>query len=139
MAMTLALQDFLSKKGVAFETVLHHHSDSAFNVAQAAHIPAERLVKAVLLEDDHDRQLMAIIPANKKLLVKAVSDMAYGHFHNVWICLRSTLGLIPNELQGKSVKHCLYHLGYSWSFCNETKLQTFDKMTTEALYFSRIA
>ena len=80
MGITLALQDYLSKKEVPFETILHHHSDSAFNIAQAAHIPAERLVKAVMLEDKQHRQIMAIIPADKKLVVKAVSNMAYGDF-----------------------------------------------------------
>jgi len=61
--MSPRLIDKLHKHQLAYETIHHPYSITSLNTAHTSHIPAQKLVKPVIL---HDRQgyLMALVPSN---------------------------------------------------------------------------
>jgi Ala-tRNA(Pro) deacylase len=62
----------LAEHGIAYDIVHHHHSDTSLNVAHAAHVPAAKMVKTVILEDK-DGYVMALIPANRQLKISWIN------------------------------------------------------------------
>jgi Ala-tRNA(Pro) deacylase len=62
MPVAETLRNYLGSHGVNYEVVLHQHTGSSMETAEAAHIPGERLAKAVLVEDDNG-YLMVIVPS----------------------------------------------------------------------------
>jgi len=52
MAAATTVEDFLDRRHLAYEKVSHKRTDSSMNTARAAHIPAERVAKGVLLNAD---------------------------------------------------------------------------------------
>ena len=81
MAIAQNLRNYLHSQDINFDVVFHPHCDSAFNSAKAAHIDLGQLAKAVMLHNaDHDRIIMAIVPANRQLQLRAISDLMYDHY-----------------------------------------------------------
>jgi Ala-tRNA(Pro) deacylase len=66
MAIARRLQWYLDAKGVRYDVLPHPHSSSSLETARQAHVPAERLAKAVLLEDERG-YVMAIVPASHRI------------------------------------------------------------------------
>ena len=66
MSISHTLQDYLNGQGVEYELVPHKHTYTSASTAEAAHVPGERLAKAVMLEDEQG-YLMAVIPATHRL------------------------------------------------------------------------
>lgn len=64
--MTVAnkLKAHLEAKAIDYELVPHRHTDSSITSASAAHVPSERLAKAVIV-DDGGTYLMVVVPANQ--------------------------------------------------------------------------
>jgi len=62
----------LARHGISYDIVHHHHSDSSLNVAHSAHIPAHKMVKPVVLEDDKG-YVMALIPANQHVKIRELN------------------------------------------------------------------
>ncbi|MCC6207713.1 MAG: YbaK/EbsC family protein [Gammaproteobacteria bacterium] len=62
MAIARSLERYITREGFDFDIVVHPHTMSSMETAQAAHIPGDALAKAVILEDE-DGYLMAVIPA----------------------------------------------------------------------------
>ena len=60
------LRWFLDRSGLPYEVLPHPHSRSSAETAREAHVPAEKLVKPVLLEDERG-YLMAVVPASTRL------------------------------------------------------------------------
>jgi Ala-tRNA(Pro) deacylase len=71
MTIAASVQNYLSREGVPYETLLHAHTWDSTHTAQAAHVPGDRLAKGVVLEDDKG-YLMAVIPATHKVDLGAV-------------------------------------------------------------------
>lgn len=65
MAIPITLKEYLADAGVPYELVEHSATGDSTQTAEVAHIPKGQLAKAVLLEDDDGRYLLAIIPANR--------------------------------------------------------------------------
>ena len=61
--MSPRLIEQLQKHQLSYETIHHPYSISSLNTAHTSHIPAQKLVKPVIL---HDQQgyLMALVPSN---------------------------------------------------------------------------
>jgi len=57
------LQHYLQNHHTPFRTLAHEHTGSSMQTAEAAHIPGDRLAKAVILEDV-DGPLMAVVPSD---------------------------------------------------------------------------
>jgi Ala-tRNA(Pro) deacylase len=61
IAPTLAKQ--LVKHRINYDTISHSYSNSSLHAAHSANIPAQKMVKTVILEDDRG-YVMALVPAN---------------------------------------------------------------------------
>jgi len=71
MAIANRLRQYMKEQGVKFEVVRHPRSGSSMESAETAHIPGDRLAKAVLLEDEQG-YLMAVVPATHRLELGAL-------------------------------------------------------------------
>ena len=79
--MSIPMQSLLSKHGIDFEVLEHQHAATALSTAAAAHIPSAQLAKAVVLGNSLEQKIMAVIPANKQLLLSAVNNFTYSDYH----------------------------------------------------------
>jgi Ala-tRNA(Pro) deacylase len=70
LAATLAprLESFLAGSGIAIDVIPHTPSASSRAAAAAAHVPADRLAKAVLLKDDSG-YVLAVVPASRRIAI----------------------------------------------------------------------
>ncbi len=66
MGIAMKLSDYLKANEVQFDLVQHSHSGSSMQTAKASDVPADRVAKAVVLEDDR-HALMAVLPASRRL------------------------------------------------------------------------
>lgn len=62
MAISTTLNDFLDQQQVAFELIPHPHTGSSMETAQQAHVPGNRLAKAVIIKED-DKYSMVVVPS----------------------------------------------------------------------------
>lgn len=70
IAPTLVRQ--LARHGISYDIIPHHFSDSSLNVAHSAHIPAHKMVKPVILEDEAG-YVMALIPATEHVKIRELN------------------------------------------------------------------
>ncbi len=73
MAVSLTLQDYLSRWGVEYDIVPHPHSSSSLETAEAAHIPGDQLAKCVMTED-YRGYLMVVVPASHQVEFSLLDD-----------------------------------------------------------------
>jgi Ala-tRNA(Pro) deacylase len=78
MAIALTLQKFLAQKGIAYDTLHHRHTETSLNSATAAHVPAGKMAKSVILEDDNG-YLMAVIPATHHVKIGKLNHVLGRH------------------------------------------------------------
>lgn len=71
MAIAHTLEDYMVRQGIHYDVVMHPHTKSSMETAEAAHIPGDALAKAVILEDD-DGYLMAVVPATHHIRLGAL-------------------------------------------------------------------
>lgn len=85
--MTIAhtLHDFMRSEGIRYDILTHPRTYSSSRTAEAAHVPGDRLAKAVLLEDENG-YLLAVLPASHRI--------ALGELHRL---LQRQLGLATEE------------------------------------------
>ncbi len=79
MTMAPRVEAHLEKVGVSYELIKHPLSHNSHQSARAAHLPAEKLAKAIITHDG-DRYCMCVIPANHRLLLSALDQHMHGHF-----------------------------------------------------------
>jgi len=63
MGIATTLADYLSDHNVAYDLVRHPHTQTALGSAAASGVPANRVVKAVVLKGD-DGFMLALVPAS---------------------------------------------------------------------------
>ncbi len=66
MGIAMKLSDYLEVNEVQFDLMQHSHSGSSMQTAKASDVPAERVAKAVVLEDGR-HAVMAVLPASRRL------------------------------------------------------------------------
>lgn len=66
MGIATTLAQYLADRGVAYDVVEHPHTETASGSAEAGHLPADRLAKAVVLKGQ-DRFLLAVLPASRQI------------------------------------------------------------------------
>ena len=66
MAMSHRVHEYLDAQHIPYQLVHHLYSETARGCADAAHIPPNRIAKAVLLKDD-EGFLMAVVPSDKSV------------------------------------------------------------------------
>lgn len=50
--MATALTQYLANRGIAYDVLLHPHTERASASAEASHVPGNRVTKAVVLKSD---------------------------------------------------------------------------------------
>ena len=74
MAIASKLADYLAKRGIAYEVVVHPRAMSATRSAQASHVPGDRLAKAVVVKDAEGFKV-AVLPASHHVELEALSRL----------------------------------------------------------------
>ena len=74
MAIASKLADYLAKRGIAYEVVVHPRAMSATRAAQASHVPGDRLAKAVVVKDA-EGFMVAVLPASHHIELGALSRL----------------------------------------------------------------
>lgn len=67
MGMAMKLADYLSAHPVRYDVVAHSPTASSLESAEATQLPPGCIAKGVVLEDEANRFLMAVLPASRKL------------------------------------------------------------------------
>ncbi len=66
MVVAITLQHYLDRLGVDYEVVAQPYADTGLDTAERAHIPANRLARANMLEDEGG-YLMAVCAASRRI------------------------------------------------------------------------
>ena len=74
MSISARVSDYLDSRDIRYEVINHGHSNSSISTAVAAHISPDSIAKAVVLEDDEGRRLMALLPAHYKISLHKLRD-----------------------------------------------------------------
>jgi Ala-tRNA(Pro) deacylase len=73
MSIAYRLQDYIAQRHLSWDPVPHQPSGTCTQAAQLAHVPPDRVAKAVVLRG-HSGYLMAVIPANHHLNVSDLGE-----------------------------------------------------------------
>ena len=68
------MQDFLDSQQIKYLLISHSPAYTSQEIAASAHMSGKQLAKTVIVELD-GRLVMAVLPANKKILVQDLSDV----------------------------------------------------------------
>jgi Ala-tRNA(Pro) deacylase len=66
MAVAITLQHYLERLGVEYELVQHPYTETGLDTAERAQIPADKLAKSIILEDEGG-YVMAVCPASRRI------------------------------------------------------------------------
>lgn len=66
MSISERVKKHLDDAGLAYETVAHPRATNASRVAQAAHIPGDRLAKTVVIHHE-EGYVLAVVPASRRI------------------------------------------------------------------------
>lgn len=72
MTIAKTVEDYLQQNRIAYDVVPHPHTSSTRGTVQTAHVPADRVAKAVVLHDDGG-YVMAVVPGSRHVSVKTLS------------------------------------------------------------------
>lgn len=72
MAIAQTVSGFLQFHQVPYRVIMHPYRETSREAAESAHVPAERLAKAVVLADQRG-YLMVVIPSNRHVSVETLS------------------------------------------------------------------
>lgn len=76
MPIARRLRWYLDQCGVPYEVLPHPHSDSSAQTARQARIPADRLAKPVLLEDERG-YVVAVVPASRRIDLRSLGHQLH--------------------------------------------------------------
>lgn len=74
MYLSHTVSRFLGTRSIEYETIEHRHTMTTNQTAFSAHVPRNRLAKAVLFGDD-ERYVLAIVPATGRVDIAALSEL----------------------------------------------------------------
>ena len=74
MSIANKVHRFLEQEHIPYDTLRHAASHSSVQTAIAARVPLHSLAKAVILKDDHNQYLMAVIPTANRLQMRQVRN-----------------------------------------------------------------
>jgi Ala-tRNA(Pro) deacylase len=63
MAIAASLKRYLDQRSAAYETLAHPRTQSSMDTASVAHVPGDRLAKAVIVKDD-ESYVMVVVPSD---------------------------------------------------------------------------
>lgn len=86
MAIAITLEEYLSGKEIHYDTIKHHRALTLLDSSRSAHLPAEKVAKAVILQSEDGDYLMASLPANSHLSLTSVNELTGKHYELVNEC-----------------------------------------------------
>jgi Ala-tRNA(Pro) deacylase len=66
MSIASTVSNYLAEHDVDYDVLMHPHTATSSESAEASHVPGTRLAKSVILEDDQG-YLMVVLPANRQV------------------------------------------------------------------------
>lgn len=73
MSIAYRVQDYIAEHGLVWRPVGHRASQSSMETAHYAHVPPDRLAKAIVLED-REGYLVAVVAAHRRIDVEELSE-----------------------------------------------------------------
>ena len=73
MGMAVKVGQFLAGHNIDFALVKHKHTDTSFSSAASAHVASALVTKAVILRELGGDYLMAVVPANRHVLIDQIN------------------------------------------------------------------
>ena len=73
MTVPMKVDNYLKVHRINYDVLVHRYSEGAYNTAVAAHVPMRQLAKAVLLVNNEERHLLAVLPASHLLDIKKLN------------------------------------------------------------------
>jgi Ala-tRNA(Pro) deacylase len=95
MGMSTRLKQYLDQHHIPYEKVHHAYSEGATQSAIASHVPLAQMAKAVILERDDGKSIMAVLPAADKVDLKRLNYLTH-----------SEVQLTPEHTLGKWFDDC---------------------------------
>lgn len=80
MSMSITLRNYLESHGIRYEIVAHERTVSSARTAEAAHVPGDKLAKAVVVDDDREC-LAVVVPATHRVELGTLSRQLGRPFH----------------------------------------------------------
>lgn len=77
MAISTTLKDYLRKQQVTYKLIPHPRTGSSMDTAQQAHVPGDRLAKAVIIKEEDDYS-MVVVPSVEHVDLSLLRE-AFGH------------------------------------------------------------
>jgi Ala-tRNA(Pro) deacylase len=77
MSISTRVSHYLETHNIHFDTIAHEPAMSAVGAAIHAHLSPRKIAKAVVLEDDEGRHLMAVLPASNKISLHKLRDQMH--------------------------------------------------------------
>jgi len=74
MSIAIRLEAYLKAHSIQYDLIPHPHTESSMVTAEAAHVPGDRLAKAVILKDGDD-YLNMVIPSDYHVHLGALHKM----------------------------------------------------------------
>ncbi len=75
MSIPNTAHNYLSEQKILHQAIRHQPSKSSLQIAITAQIPLHQLAKTVVLKDNRDHYLMAILPAANRVNIHQVSQI----------------------------------------------------------------
>lgn len=75
MAIAITLKSFFEQHDTDYDSIPHRTTTNALDSSRASHLPAGKVSKAVVLENDRGEYLMASLPANTRLSLNEVYNL----------------------------------------------------------------
>lgn len=80
MAIAITLQEYFANASIHYDTLKHHRALTLLDSSRSAHLPAEKVAKAVILQSEDGDYLMASLPANSHLSLTGVNAVTGKHY-----------------------------------------------------------
>lgn len=78
MQIANRIRDYLIQRGVTYDVIVHPQTRCSQESAAAAHVPGDRIVKSVVLEDDNG-YLMVVLPSTRCVRLGVLSAELQRH------------------------------------------------------------
>ena len=75
MSIPHRVHQFLNEQNIPYSTIPHSPSHSSAQSAIAAQVPLQKVAKAVILKDQVDNYLMALVPAANRVRVHHINEL----------------------------------------------------------------
>lgn len=98
MGLATSLKDYCNSHTISYELIRHRRTETSLDSSQAAHIPAESLSKAVILQGSDGEYLMAAVSARHHVSLDRVNKLTQGHYRLV--SEQQLLDLFPDCSKG---------------------------------------